>query len=158
MANFNVTFRDHSDELSTVSLPIAEPAGDGSDYASILADMGDIITALNALSIGSIIRHSLTVAQTETGDGRPSNEYAQRESGLRLFWEADPATATNYAKGHVTIPMPDLNLVASPGTDLVDISGVTVVNALIALLEANMQTPFGEDLEFYRGVIVGRRN
>lgn len=155
MASFNVTFRDYSDELSTVSFPVAEPAGDGSDYAAILSDMGDIITALNALSIGSIIRHSLTVAYTETGDGRPSNNYAQRESGLRLFWEED---ASPFAKGHLTVPMPDLTLVATAGTDEVDIAGVTVVNALVALLEANMQSPSGNAVEFYRGVIVGRRN
>jgi hypothetical protein len=155
MASFNVTFRDYSDELSTVSFPVAEPAGDGSDYAAILADMGDIIFALNALSIGSIIRYSLTVNYTETGDGRPSNNYAQRESGLRLFWEEG---VSPFAKGHLTVPMPDLLLVATAGTDEVDIAGVTVVNALVALLEANMQSPAGNDIEFYRGVIVGRRN
>lgn len=155
MAQFNVTFRDYSDELSTVAFPVAEPAGDGSDYASILSDMADIITALNALSIGNIIRHSLTVAYTETGDGRPSNNYAQRESGLRLFWEE---SVSPFAKGYLTVPMPDLTLVATAGTDEVDIAGVTVVNALVALLEANMESPSGNAIEFYRGVIVGRRN
>lgn len=155
MARLNITMRDYSDEKSTVSLFVNEPAADGSDLAATFAACDAIVAAVEALSIGNIVKHSLTIRETETGDGRPASAYAQRESGLRLFWEEDQAP---FDKGYVTIPMPDLALVATAGTDEVDLAGVTVVNVLVAALEALMESDNGNSINFYRGVIVGRRN
>lgn len=155
MATATFTLRDRSDEYSAVQFPIAEPAGDGSDYATILADIGAIETAIGALTLCTIARERMTVNESNPDDSRPSSAYAQRELGLRLFWQE---TGGNFKKGHLTIAGPDLALIETPGSDLVDLAGVTVVNTLVGLLEANMLSPNGQSVEFYRGVIVGRKN
>lgn len=155
MADAIFTLRDRSDEYSAVSFPVAEPAANGSDYQTIMTNIGDIQTAIAALTLCTIARKAVRVNQSTVDDTRPTSAYAQRELGLRLFWQE---TAGNFVKGHLTIAGPDLALIETPGSDEVDIAGVTAVNALVALLEANMESPNGESVEFYRGVIVGRRN
>lgn len=155
MADVIFTLRDRSDEYSAVSFPIAEPAGDGSDYATVLTDVGAIETAIGALTLCTIAKEAIRVNQNSPDDTRPSSAYAQRELGLRLFWQE---TGGNFKKGHLTIAGPDLALIETPGSDEVDLAGVTAVNTLVGLLEANMLSPNGENITFYRGVIVGRRN
>ena len=155
MAKVTFTLRDRSDEKSAVQFPVAEPAGDGSDYATVLSDIAAIETAIGALTLCTIAGEQLTVNENKPDDTRPTSAYAQRELGLRLFWQE---TGGNFKKGYLTIAGPDLALIETPGSDLVDLSGVTAVNALVALLEANMLSPQGESIEFYKGVIVGRRN
>lgn len=155
MATVTFTLRDRSDEYSAVAFPIAEPAGDGSDYATILSDVGAIETAIGALTLCTIAKERMSVNESSPDDTRPSSAYAQRELGLRLFWQE---TGGNFKKGHLTIAGPDLALIETPGSDDVDLAGITAVNTLVGLLEANMLSPNGESVEFYRGVIVGRRN
>lgn len=155
MADAIWTLRDRSDEYSAVSFPVAEPAGDGSDMAAWLADMAAIETAIGALTLCTIAREAQRINQNSPDDTRPASAYAQREIGLRLFWQE---TGGNFRKGHLTIAGPDLALIETPGSDLVDLTGVTVVNTLVGLLEANMLSPNGQNVEFYKGVIVGRKN
>jgi hypothetical protein len=155
MADAIYTLRDRSDEYSAVSFPIAEPAGDGSDYAASLASLAAIQAAIGALSLCTIARKAIRVQQSTVDDTRPTSAYAQRELGLRLFWQE---TGGNFVKGYLTIAGPDLALIETPGSDEVDLVGVTAVNTLVAALEAFMQSPNGEGVEFYKGVIVGRRN
>lgn len=155
MADAIWTLRDRSDEYSAVSFPVAEPAGDGSDMAAWLTNMGAIETAIGALTLCTIAREAQRINQNSPDDTRPSSAYAQREIGLRLFWQE---TGGNFRKGHLTIAGPDLALIETPGSDLVDLTGVTVVNTLVGLLESNMLSPNGQNVEFYKGVIVGRKN
>jgi len=149
------TLRDRSDEYSAVGFPVAEPAGDGSDYATVLSDIASIEAAIAALTLCTIARERLVVNENSPDDTRPSSAYAHREVGLRLFYQE---TAGNFRKGHLTIAGPDLALIETPGSDEVDLAGVTAVNTLVGLLEANMLSPNGESVEFYKGVIVGRNN
>ncbi|MCA9996001.1 MAG: hypothetical protein H6662_15770 [Ardenticatenaceae bacterium] len=154
MAVVNIVIRDRSDEYSTVSIPVADIANDGSNYSTIQNDVDDIISAIEALTTGEIARRQLVAYNQSVNDVRPANPYAQRELGLRLFYQ-DTVTQKKY---HITVPAPDLLLVASGGTDDVDLSGVAVVNALVTYLETNMKSPVGNPVNFYRGKIVGRRN
>ena len=153
MALASFTLRDRSDEYSTVQFPVAEPTA--GTFDAWLADMGAIETAIGALTLCTIARESEQINYNSPDDTRPSSPYAQREVGLRLFWQE---TGGNFRKGHLTIAGPDLALIETPGSDLVDLAGVTAVNALVTLLEANMLSPNGENITFYKGVIVGRRN
>lgn len=155
MGQVTFTLRDRSDEYSAVQFPIAEPAGDGSDYTAVLADVAGIQAAIGALTLCNIAKRSMAVNQVAVDDERPASPYAQREIGLRLFWQE---TGGLFRKGHLTIAGPDLALIETPGSDLVDLAGVTAVNTLVGLLEAFMLSPNGQNVEFYRGVIVGRRN
>lgn len=155
MAQVTFTLRDRSDEYSAVSFPIAEPAGDGSDYAAMLADAAAIQAAIGALTLCTIARERIVVNENNPDDSRPTSSYAHREDGLRLFWQE---TGGNFKKGHLTIAGPDKALIETPGSDLVDLAGVTAVNTLVTAMEAFMLSPNGEGVTFYKGVLVGRNN
>lgn len=146
------TVRDHSDEYSSVQFNIEDI--DETSWVATLASIATIQAALAALTTGNIARKALTAFNDPVDDTTPANPYAQRETGLRLFYQ-DTVTSRKY---HITIPAPDLTLVASPGTDQVDLSGVAVVNAIVSALEPVMLSPEGNPVNFYRGVIVGRRS
>lgn len=155
MADVIFTLRDRSDEYSPVSFSIAEPAGDGSDLSDVISDVAAIQAAIAALTLCTVARKAMRIQQASVDDTRPSSAYAQREIGLRLFWQE---TGGGFKKGHLTIAGPDLALIETPGSDLVDLAGVTAVNTLVGLLETGMLSPNGQNVEFYKGVIVGRKN
>ena len=148
----NFTIRDHSDEYSSIGFNIEDV--DETSWVATNTTIGVIQAALAALTTGSIARRQLVASNVPVDDTRPANPYAQRETGLRLFYQ-DDVTSKKY---HITVPAPDLTLVASGGTDEVDLSGVAVVNALVTALEPFMLSPDGNAITFYRGVIVGRRS
>lgn len=155
MAYYTYTIKDHSDELSVVRFPVDEPDPDGSNWGTWLARMDTIRLAIAALSIGTIYKQQATVAEQILDPTRPSDADAQRESGLRLFWQE---TSFPFSKGHVTIACPDKPLIATPGTDQVDTVGITVVNALVALIEANWLSQNGNNVEVQSAYLVGRKN
>ena len=144
--------RDRSDEYSYVQFNIEDI--DETSWVATNTQIAAVQAALAALTTGSIARRSLTAFNEPVDDTRPANPYAQRELGLRLFYQ-DTVSQKKY---HLTIPCPDLLVVGSGGTDEVDLSGVSVINAIVNALEAFMVSPEGGPVNFYRGVIVGRRN
>ena len=152
---YTFTIKDHSDELSVVRIPVADPATDGSNMATFLTAKDNIRAAIGALSIGTIYKESVTIFDTVLDQSRPSDADAQRESGLQLRYQE---TASPFKKGRVTIACPDKPLIASPGTDQVDVTGVSVVNALVALIEANWESPNGNNVEVQSAWLVGRKN
>jgi len=152
---YNFTIKDHSDELSAIRIPVQDPAGDGSDLAAHLTARDNIRAAIGALSIGTIYKQSITAFDEVLDQARPSDADAQRESGLQLRYQE---TAAPFKKGRVTIACPDKPLIATPGTDQVDVVGVSVVNALVALIEANWVSPNGNSIEVQSGWLVGRSN
>jgi len=148
----NFSVRDFSDEYSNVQFNI--PDVDEVNWVQTNTDILAIRTALAALTIGNIAREQLVGWSQAVNDTRPSDPYAQRETGLRLFYQDD----VSQKKYHITIPAPDLSLVAQGGSDDVDLTGITVVNTLVTALEGFMKSPEGNDVTFYRGTIVGRRS
>jgi hypothetical protein len=112
-----------------------------------------IESAIAALTAGNIAQRTLVAYVMPVNDTYPAEEYAQRETGLRLFYK----DTVNGKKFHITVPAPDLSLIAEVGTDLVDMS-VSVVAALTAVLETWVRSPYGNTVSFYKGVIVGRKN
>ena len=149
-----VTFsiRDHSDEYSPVALHI--PDVDETSWLATDASILAIQTALGALTMGNIATRNLNAYKVMVDDTRPSDAAAQRELGLRLFYQDD----VNGKKFHVTIPCPDVDLIAEPGSNEVDLSGVSVVNTFVTAIEALMVSPYGNSVTFNKGLIVGRKN
>lgn len=148
----NFTVRDFSDELSGVQFNISDV--DETNWIATQAQIAAVQAALAALTIGTIARRAVVAENVPVNDVRPVNPFAQREIGLRLFYQ-DTNSQKRY---HLTIPAPDLVLVGSSGTDDVDLSGVSVVNTIVNALETFMRSPEGGPVNFYRGTIVGRRS
>ena len=142
---------DHSGEYSTVRLNV--PDVTEINYVAVEGFAVALQTAVAALTAGNIASRSLTAYSIPINDTYPTNEFAQRETGLRLFYKDN----VNAKKFHVTIPAPDLALIAVEGTDLVDMS-LSVVAAVTDAMEAFMLSPYGNPITFYKGVIVGRKN
>ena len=149
----SVTFKviDFSGEYSPFTLPI--PAVDETSWVATDTAVGTIQTALIALTKGNIARRSLNAYNVHVNDTFPTDPMAQREVGLRLFYK----DTVNGEKFHVTVPAPDLDLIAEEGSDNVDMT-LSVVAALTTAIEAVAVSKYGNAIEFYRGTIVGRRN
>lgn len=146
------TVRDYSDEMSSVAFPITDL--DEANWLATQTQITAVQTALAALSIGTIAKRTVIAEDVKVNDVRPVDPNAQRENGLRLFYQ-DVVTQKRY---HLTVPCPDKVAVAQGGTDEVDLTGVSVVNAIVTALEVFMKSPEGNAVTFYRGRLVGRRN
>lgn len=148
-----VTFKviDFSGEYSNCSFDI--PDVDETNWVATNTAVGTIQTALTALTAGNIARRSLQAYNVHVNDAFPAVEYAQRETGLRLFYK----DTVNGEKFHVTIPAPDLALIAEEGSDDVDMS-LSIVSTLTAAIEAVAVSRYGNPISFYKGTIIGRRN
>lgn len=86
-------------------------------------------------------------------DTRPASLLAQRESGLRFFYQDD----VNGDKGTLTVAAPDLASLKTPGTDEADLAAAPIAN-LITWLEANALSKGGNAIAINRAVFVGRNN
>lgn len=149
LVNFKII--DHSGEYSNVGMNI--PTIDEVSWVATETAIAGLQAALLALTAGNIAWRSLTAYNVPVNDNYPANEFAQRETGLRLFYK----DTVNGKKFHITIPAPDLALVAEEGSDHVDMT-VSVVDAIVTAMEALMVSPYGNSVTFYKGTIVGRRN
>lgn len=149
-----VTFviRDRSNEYSNFSFSI--PPVDEVNWIETNTRVAAIQAAVAALTTGTIAKRIISLEEI-IDDTQPINPYAQRELGLRMFYQE---TGGKYKKHHVTIPCPDLLVVDVTDKDKVDVENVTVVNALATAIEAAAVSPAGENIEFYRAKLVGRRN
>lgn len=150
-SNVTFTIRDHSDEYSGVSFPI--PPVDETNWVLTNTRILALQAAVAAATTGNIARRSLNAYNVHVDDVRPANPYAQREIGLRLFY----LDTVNGKKYHVTIPAPDLIVMGQGGTDEIDLTG-SLADPIVAAMQALMETPDGNPVQVYRGVIVGRRN
>lgn len=151
MSTISFKIIDYSGEYSNFSMNI--PDVDETSWVATDTAIGTIETALLALTAGNIARKTLQAYNVHVNDAYPSDPMAQREVGLRLFYKDD----VNGEKFHVTVPAPDLDLIAEEGSDDVDMS-LSVVSALTAAIEAVAVSRYGNAITFYKGTIVGRRN
>lgn len=145
--------RDYSGEPSNFALEMDVP-DDGSDYEAQETLIDAIAVAVKALSLCNLNSYGSRYVQNDQL-GTPASAYAQRETGLRLFWRE--TSGDDPKKGTVTIPGPDLSLIAQPETDQVDLT-VSVVAALVTAMEAAWNGTLAVNREIYKGVIVGRRS
>lgn len=154
MAKASWSYRDRSDEISTVELNIADVAAGGANFDAVMAN----VAALGAAILGATecvqAREMFNQAVDVKDPSTPALDLANRESALRIFY-ADDVTGEVY---HISIPGPDwLNIEMLPNTDLADLTQEPVA-ALVASLEADALTPVGNALTVLRAVQVGRHN
>jgi hypothetical protein len=152
MSSVTFSIVDHSGEYGHVTLGI--PDVDETTWAATDTAVAGIQAAITALTMGNIASRTLTAYRTPVNDVLPTDAAAQRELGLRLWYKDD----VNFKKFYITVPAPDVDLVAEQGSNEVDLSGPAVVSALVTALEALMVSPYGNSVTFYRGMIVGRNN
>lgn len=151
MSKVNYKIIDFSGEYSNFAINI--PDVDETSWLATDTAVGTISTALQALTKGNIARRQLTAYNVHVNDTYPSDPMAQVEVGLRLFYKDD----SNGEKFHVTVPCPDLDLIAEEGSDDVDMT-LSVVSTLTAAIEAVAVSKYGNGITFYRGTIVGRNS
>jgi hypothetical protein len=153
MAQIVFTVKDFSNELSTVAFPVTEPAQDGSDYQNLAVTQYNALkTALQAATIGNVASGRMVARETVENSDTPTNAYAQRELGARLYYQT---TGPLGKKGYITIPAPS-DAVIDNNSDELDITN-TLLAAIITILEVIMRVD-GESVNFYRGRLVGRRS
>lgn len=153
MSKVTVKFLDFSDEVSNVAFHMADPSGAAYDWDALAADISTVSDAIAAVSLCTQSKEQINVDVAAGSLTRPSDEHAQREAGLRVFY-VDTTTQKKY---HFTIPGPDNSLMASAGFDVVDWSGAEMVT-LETALEANVLSPDGNAIAILTGKIIGRRN
>jgi Ca2+-binding RTX toxin-like protein len=155
MAHVSLTIRDYSDELSTVTVPIDDIDELNDDIGEVDDELVALASAIDAVTLGNIARQSVTVHETEPANSRPANAFAQRETGLRLYYQT---TGAQGYRGTITIPAPDLAaLTFVEGSDAIVLADGAVVEALVTALETHMEVR-GEAVTIVRAAVVGRNS
>lgn len=147
------TIRDRTDEYTPVTLYI--PDLDETLWVASMAAVATIQAAIQAITLGNIARRQVVAESVSVNDVKPTSPYAQRELGVRMFWQE---TVAPFKKGHITVGCPDLTVIDVTTGDNIDVENVTVMNTLAQAIEAVAVSPDGNPIEFYRAKLVGRNN
>lgn len=157
MANYTYTFLDYSEEPSVVRLGSPEPAAGGADYDQVVTtDSGLVEDTLTAISLCPVWKSSVVVDEEDNGKIGATNQFGQRESGLRIFYE----DAVANKRHHFTIPGPDLSItdLCQPGTDKVLLDGCSEMINLVIALEGKCLSPAGNAITVTGARTVGRNS
>lgn len=149
------SFRDRGDEIGTLMLHFEQIAGDGTNWAALLTAINGLSTDLMAITLCTDAGFGYQDLIGGDSDSTPTENFAQREVGLRVFLVDD----VNGRKSHFTIPGPDLDaLTILQGSDMVELADASVVADLVTSLEADCLSVDANAITVQRAVIVGRRN
>jgi hypothetical protein len=133
-STYSVSWRDYSDEKSTMSLTIEQlTAG---NVVATLALVDALLAATQAITEGSAEKSSVVFREQEEDPGRPSAASAQRERKWLVFYH-DTTTNKKY-RAEIPTALLTANLVA--GTDLADL-GATNMAAFVSAFEAVIKDP-----------------
>lgn len=154
MAKASWSYRDRSDEISTVELNIPDVSAGGADFDAVVASIATlgaaILTATECVQAREMLNQAVDVKSPTT----PTDVLAQRESALRIFY-ADDTTGEVY---HISIPGPDWDAIdLLPNTDLADLTDEPLAT-LVAAIESDAESPVGNAVTVLRAVQVGRHN
>lgn len=154
MAKASWSYRDNSDEISTVELTIADVSAGGADFDAVMASVAALGGALFAATACVQAREMFLQAVDTKDPSTPTDVEAIRESALRIFY-ADDVTGEVY---HISMPGPEWDTIDKiPNTDLADMTDEPLA-ALVAAIEANALSPVGNAISVLRCVQVGRHN
>lgn len=150
MAYTTITINDYSNEESTVR--VYGETRDAANFAGQATEASALSVAIGALSIGSLVRRSVTDVILDS-PATPTDPFAQRE----LKWRVTYRGATSGKTFQMEIPAPDLDGNLIPGTDQADLTQ-TVWTNFITAFEAYGRTPDSptETVEFVNAYVVGR--
>lgn len=154
MAKASWTYRDKSGETSTVELNIADVSVGGADFDTVMTALADLGADILAITECVQAREVFVQAVDVKSQLVPTDVMAQRESGLRIFYQ-DDTTGEPY---HITIPGPDWDTVdLLANTDLADLTQEPLAS-FVSGLEADALSPVGNAITVLRAVQVGRKN
>lgn len=154
MAKASWSYRDRSDEISTLELSIADVSAGGADFDTVMASVATLGAAILAATECVQAREMFNQAVDVKNPATPTDVLAQRESALRIFY-ADDTTGEVY---HISIPGPDWDTVdLLPNTDLADLTDEPLAT-LVAAIESDAESPVGNSVTVLRAVQVGRHN
>lgn len=154
MGQASWTYRDRSDEISSVVLNVPDVSAGGADFDAVVASVATLGAAI--LGVTECVQAREVFNQTiDTKDpSTPVDPQANREAAVRIFY-ADDTTGEVY---HVSIPGPDkAGMDIEPNTDLYDMTDEPLAT-LIAAIESDAESPVGNSVTVLRAVGVGRRN
>lgn len=153
-SKMSVGFIDRSGEKSSTEMYLAPLAADGSNRAAIEASHDAVKAALATVSLCNFTVSSVQHLRDTDVPVIPSSDFAQRELGLWIQY-VDTVTGKYYSS---TVPGPSLALLAQANTDEVDIVANVTAAALVAVLEAELVSEFGNAIQVTRMRLVGRSN
>lgn len=154
MAKASWSYRDRSDEISTVELNIPDVSAGGADFDAVVASIATLGAAILTATECVQAREMLNQAVDTKDPTTPTDVLAQRESALRIFY-ADDTTGEVY---HISIPGPDWDAIdLLPNTDLADLTDEPLAT-LVAAIESDAESPVGNAVTVLRAVQVGRHN
>ncbi len=154
MAKASWSYRDKSDEISTVELNVPDVSAGGADFDAVMASVAALGAALLASTECVQAREMFNQAVDTKDPATPTDVLAQRESALRIFY-ADDTTGEVY---HISLPGPDWDSIdLLPNTDLADLTDEPLAT-LVAALESDTESPVGNAITVLRAVSVGRHN
>lgn len=152
-AKVSLRYKDYSGEKSSASWNAQEPSGAAFDITAWLALQTTIASAIDAITLGVRGPHTISWKETSGSESFPADASAQRESGVRVFYQDD----VNKETYHMTLPCPDHDLLAETGSDNVDLT-ITEMATFVTAFEAGALSPDLNAVTVYAAKIVGRRN
>lgn len=154
MAKASWSYRDKSDEISTVELNLPDISAGGADFDTVMASVATLGAAMLAATECIQAREVLNQAVDTKNPATPTDVLAQRESALRIFY-SDDVTGEVY---HISLPGPDWDAIdLLPNTDLADLTDEPLAT-LVAAIESDAESPVGNAVTVLRAVQVGRHN
>jgi len=157
MATTEVTYSyiDESEELCRISLNLAEILADGSNWDTVVSNVGSSLallgTGLSTLTRCNEYQSAIRSVRQKTDPSAPADVLAQREWVARMTY-SDDVTGKLY---RFDIPGPEALFLA--GTDKVDMSTVGML-AFKAVFEAAVVSEAGNAVTLVRGIRSGKRN
>lgn len=147
-----LTFRDYSKELSRTTFNYG--AVTVASLPGLLTDWGNLKTAIQGVSIGTLANELLVIDNTLLSGTKPTDPWAQRELKLKVNYIGN----TTQKPFHVTIPCVDLDALTLNDSDEVLLADSGVMAALVTAMETIMRTPDDdtETITVTSAFIVGR--
>jgi len=149
-----VGFIDHSGEKSRTEMYLVPLAAGGANQAAVVTSHDNVKAAIAVVTLCNFTASTLLHGYDPDVPVIPANDFAQREIGLWVQY-VDVTTSKYYS---LTIPGPDLALLAQANTDEVDIAANVTAAALVLVLEAELRSELGNAIQVTRMRIIGRRS
>lgn len=155
MAHVSFTWIGASAERSSAVFYL--PAINAGNFDAVTGEgaaenVGEIKSAIDDITLMNNVKRSVVAVEYTDAPTLPSNQFAQRELKLLVTY-VDNTTAKTY---RVSIPGPDLSLIAQAGTDVVDHTSNVLAAALVTALETYAVSPDGNAITVIGMRIVGR--
>jgi len=149
-----VGFLDRSGEKSRTEMYLVPLAAGGANQAAIVTSHDNVKAAIAVVTLCNYTTSTVEHGFDPDVPTLPASPNAQREIGLWVQY-VDVVNSKYYS---LTIPGPDLTLLAQANTDEVDIAANATAVALILVLEAELRSELGNAIQVTRMRIIGRRN